>query len=1005
MKPKDRRLLSAGVSAGLFLLSVPAFSDQLSKTDGGELSVSNDSFASVSDKNTVTDSAVFVSNDSTVHGENLVVSDADGSPYSNAVYARDGGKVNLSGNTLISGGAGIYAYGSGSQISMTGGTIDVSTQPAARVSGGGQVTLDGVGINSGGVSSSAAAAVEDSTLNILGGTTITSAGTGISAQSKGKIYVDGLTLESAGAAVYNLQGSVELKNFSLSTTNSYAYGLNANVGSTTSLENGTIATLGEGASGIWAVGSSSGGSATVTGDHLVIKTSGLNAHGVLAQASTSSARVDLSNTHVETDTAFGLYADKGGTITLSKGSVTTTGNSAVAVLTSLQGAAISLDGVDVKTSGKSAYGLRAHGGSSILASNSTIETGGDDAYAVAATYGGNITLVNVDAVTSGAGSRLFVLLGSAGNANAIGVTGGTFRAADAPAISVRGANNTLTLTGAVVSGDGTLLDAAEQDAGNPAFFTMQADASNLTGGARVDGVSQSNVELRNGTLWTLTRAADGSAESAVSDLTLDHSTIAFAEPVAGVYQTLTVGGGNPGGTAQYVADGATLRMNVWLNEGGALSNQQTDRLLINGDAIGSTWIQVNGVAGSPGGLTSPDGGKSAAEGISLVQVAGNASASSFRLQGEYATLDGLPYRYGLYAYGPGSENGVADDGQRLVAGTSAYWDYRLQSIYMDAGGKTREVAPQVPAYIAAPTALFDAGLQDISNLHSRLGEIRRDVLAGGKGTGELFMRTYGGKHDYASNRSRADYGYDADFDYSAMQVGGNLFALDGASGVARFGIAGTVGSLSYRPRHVAGGGSGDLHTWSAAAYGTYLHASGGYIDGVVSAGAFDGDVSTRLRGRTADLEGTSFAVSIEAGYPIGVGAGLVLEPQAQIVYQRLRFDRTSDVDGFVVDLRDQGQLTGRLGARLSRDFAVGQDGLVTLYAKADVLHGLDSGGQIFLGDEFQLGRYGTAFEGRLGVEVKASDRLSFHVDAAQRHEIGGHGVRGSSVNGGLRYRF
>ncbi|CAM5189221.1 hypothetical protein CDEN61S_03392 [Castellaniella denitrificans] len=69
------------------------------------------------------------------------------------------------------------------------------------------------------------------------------------------------------------------------------------------------------------------------------------------------------------------------------------------------------------------------------------------------------------------------------------------------------------------------------------------------------------------------------------------------------------------------------------------------------------------MVGSPGGATSPDGGNRADEGISLIEVAGNATATSFRLRGDYVALDGMPYQYRLYAYGPGLQDGAADDGR------------------------------------------------------------------------------------------------------------------------------------------------------------------------------------------------------------------------------------------------------------------------------------------------------------------------------------------------------
>ena len=63
-----------------------------------------------------------------------------------------------------------------------------------------------------------------------------------------------------------------------------------------------------------------------------------------------------------------------------------------------------------------------------------------------------------------------------------------------------------------------------------------------------------------------------------------------------------------------------------------------------------------------------------------------------------------------------------------------------------------EVDPQVPAYLTAPTVLFNAGLQDLDQLHRRLGEIRDDQTFGRGGQGEVLARVLGGTYDYSEPR-------------------------------------------------------------------------------------------------------------------------------------------------------------------------------------------------------------------------------------------------------------
>ena len=120
--------------------------------------------------------------------------------------------------------------------------------------------------------------------------------------------------------------------------------------------------------------------------------------------------------------------------------------------------------------------------------------------------------------------------------------------------------------------------------------------------------------------------------------------------VAGGWNTSASNGRNP-----------TVTLNTTLNEGGALSNQRTDRLLIAGDANGSTTLNVR--AQGAGAFTSTSVTPGANEGISLVQVGGNASAQSFELQNGYVAVG--PYQYHLSAFAPGASNAE----QRLVAGS------------------------------------------------------------------------------------------------------------------------------------------------------------------------------------------------------------------------------------------------------------------------------------------------------------------------------------------------
>ena len=266
-------------------------------------------------------------------------------------------------------------------------------------------------------------------------------------------------------------------------------------------------------------------------------------------------------------------------------------------------------------------------------------------------------------------------------------------------------------------------------------------------------------------------------------------------------------------------------------------------MLIAGNASGSSSVIVN--AYGSGAFTSVDT-PSATHGISLIQVAGNSSVGAFTLPSGYVT-GGTPYQYQLYAFGPGSPNGAAAAGQSLVGNAGSQWDYRLENVYVSPEGPVTptepvppesrpEVAPQVPAYIALPTALFGAGFQDIDNLHRRLGEIRDDQLTGLAPAAELFVRGYGSQLNYTSNRSFTDFGFNSTQDYAAVQFGANYIVYNGANGTLRAGLAAMFGQLWYQPHALDGASSGKFNTDTLAGTLTWQSTAGWYVDAIVSGG-------------------------------------------------------------------------------------------------------------------------------------------------------------------------
>ncbi|MBS0222056.1 MAG: autotransporter outer membrane beta-barrel domain-containing protein [Proteobacteria bacterium] len=454
----------------------------------------------------------------------------------------------------------------------------------------------------------------------------------------------------------------------------------------------------------------------------------------------------------------------------------------------------------------------------------------------------------------------------------------------------------------------------------------------------------------------------------------------------------------------YTGNSGTLLLNTVLNAGGPLGNQFTDRLLINGSASGGTTVQVKP---SAGGAFTSTGAPTNSTGISLIQVAGASSPGAFTLPGGYI-VGGSPFQYHLNAYGPGSSFGRADPGQNIVGNPGGFWDFRLQNVYLDpsgeevtpgkspAAGARLAVAPQIPSYITTPSVLFNTGLQDIDELHRRLGEIRDAQAAGLPRWGEVFARGYGNTMNYTSTRSFSDYGFASSQSYAAFQMGGSGVVRDDDAGSLRVGLAGSYGKVQFDPSAPDGFSEGNFNVGKLSGIATWQAQAGWYLDSIVSGGWFSGTVSTTARGQAAALSGSIVSASLEGGWPIALGwRKLAVEPQVQVSWQHLMFDGTTDANGLQVGLGALDQGVVRAGGRLVRPFETDDGRFVTPYLKANLLQGFADDGRINVsGFQFATGQYGTAIQVGGGLTGMLTSNLAVYGDVAWQHEVSNGGFRG-----------
>lgn len=135
-------------------------------------------------------------------------------------------------------------------------------------------------------------------------------------------------------------------------------------------------------------------------------------------------------------------------------------------------------------------------------------------------------------------------------------------------------------------------------------------------------------------------------------------------------------------------------------------------------------------------------------------------------------------------------------------------------------------------------------------------------------------------------------------------------------------------------------GTNTLDAYSVGAYWTHYGASGWYTDAVVQATCYEDD-SQSSRGFRMKAGGYGLAASLEGGYAFQLGNGLVIEPQAQLVYQHVGFEDSAD-SGAWVYFRDTDSLAGRVGVRVKKAWLLAGEGktphVLTTWLRANLWH-------------------------------------------------------------------
>ncbi|WP_447922042.1 autotransporter outer membrane beta-barrel domain-containing protein [Achromobacter aegrifaciens] len=516
---------------------------------------------------------------------------------------------------------------------------------------------------------------------------------------------------------------------------------------------------------------------------------------------------------------------------------------------------------------------------------------------------------------------------------------------------------------------------------DPTFDTGAYNAT-LTGGisGNADLTKQGSGTLilaaANNSYSGATTVAAGTLRAGVANAFSTSSAMTIARgatlDLAGYDQR--VAGISHSGTVSLMgrAPGATLTVTgPWVGQGGTLAvstalgdnRSATDKVMLSGAsavASGNTQVAITNI----GGL----GGQTAGDGIEIVGTQNGAS-----IQGEVFSLS-APVLAGAYEY-------------QLHNTTSGAY---LSSTSTAVQGPTSYRA-EVPLYAALPEQLREANLAMLATLHRRVGDA--GVANGGgatQGQRQAWARIVSidreiGQGGAVSPRSEGRLtGFQAGTDLWAdarWRAGLYVGQLDGDMKVTGFarGI----------DRYAAG--RNELKNQYLGGYATYRNDDGLYVDGVLQGGRHrstvgpDGFLSSQNKGH-------SLLASVEVGRSFKMASNWRIEPQLQLVHQRLSLNDSALV-GAQVQQDPASSWAARIGVRVTSSIATAA-GTVQPYARIDVWHsGSGTDGARFIGPaaatDISTPTGGTRTEAALGGHWQVSPNIGVYGELGQMWAAGG----------------
>ncbi|MDZ3992218.1 autotransporter outer membrane beta-barrel domain-containing protein [Pseudomonas sp. Teo4] len=567
-------------------------------------------------------------------------------------------------------------------------------------------------------------------------------------------------------------------------------------------------------------------------------------------------------------------------------------------------------------------------------------------------------------------------------------------------------NDNLTFDASQVNGGAQYLNWEQVDLNNASNLALDdtlvlGDASSGTGTLNID--ASSTLASRQGTLAPFTPEQRATLNNAG---TLDLSGGNDAQG------RLTVQG-------NYQGNNGVLRLNSVL----AGDDAASDRLVVSqGSISGTTNLNITNLGGT--------GAATQANGIQVVEARDGATSTATAFT-QTQTLSVGAYDYRLFKGGvtAGSENSwylrstlvaapaptsVPDPEQpdpevppAVTPPVAAPAPGQPDLPAPVAGLSIPLYRPEVPVYAAAPRGAAIIARQALGTFHQRQGD--QQLLSNQGGLSASWGQAYGGtlRQHWSGTVSPS-----LDGDLYGFKVGQDLYAvLNDNSYRQHVGVyvshsrleADVKGfALALEDRSV---GDLKLDGDSLGAYWTLVGPQHWYVDAVLQYTDLDGRARSN-RGDKLNIDGNAWTASLESGYPFTISEHWTLEPQAQLIAQKVSLDSANDSVSHISH-DAQVELTGRLGARLEGSFAGSSARLLQPYAQLNLWHG--DGGRDTLTfdgvDKIKTDYRYTSAQLEAGLVAQVNAALSLHGGVQYSTNLDSRQQEASGVNLGMRWQF